>query len=116
MCSFSGSSGSCHLVRATVPILKFRDGVWGIDCELNVNNLVGLHNTYLLAMYARGETNSLQNLYVRQKINPLSPAEFVWDWLGMCVVVLHLSYFTSSCQRVALLRIGGVPWGMFLEF
>lgn len=41
------------LIRAKVPIIKFRDRYTGIDCDLNVNNVIGLYNTYLLAMYAK---------------------------------------------------------------
>ncbi|CAH8625707.1 unnamed protein product [Schistosoma margrebowiei] len=41
------------LIRAKVPIIKFRDRYTGIDCDLNVNNVNGLYNTYLLAMYAK---------------------------------------------------------------
>ncbi|GAA52296.1 poly(A) RNA polymerase gld-2 homolog A [Clonorchis sinensis] len=42
-----------HLIRAKVPILKFRDTLAGVDCDLNVNNVVGIYNTHLLAMYTR---------------------------------------------------------------
>lgn len=42
-----------HLIRAKVPILKFRDTLTGVDCDLNVNNVVGIYNTHLLAMYTR---------------------------------------------------------------
>ncbi|XP_018646614.1 poly(A) polymerase cid (pap) (caffein-induced death protein), putative [Schistosoma mansoni] len=41
------------LIRAKVPIIKFRDKYAGIDCDLNVNNVIGLYNTHLLAMYAK---------------------------------------------------------------
>ncbi|KAF7255246.1 hypothetical protein EG68_08810 [Paragonimus skrjabini miyazakii] len=42
-----------HLIRAKVPILKFRDTLAGVDCDLNVNNVVGIYNTHLLAMYTK---------------------------------------------------------------
>ncbi|TPP66273.1 Poly(A) RNA polymerase gld 2 A [Fasciola gigantica] len=42
-----------NLIRAKVPILKFRDTLAGVDCDLNVNNVVGIYNTHLLAMYTR---------------------------------------------------------------
>ena len=42
-----------QLIRATVPILKFRDALAGVDCDLNINNVVGIYNTHLLAMYNR---------------------------------------------------------------
>uniref|UniRef100_A0A5K3FIS9 PAP-associated domain-containing protein n=1 Tax=Mesocestoides corti TaxID=53468 RepID=A0A5K3FIS9_MESCO len=43
----------CILIRAKVPILKFRDQLSGVDCDLNINNVVGIYNTHLLAMYTR---------------------------------------------------------------
>eukprot|EP00108_Taenia_solium_P007009 TsM_001196600 transcript=TsM_001196600 gene=TsM_001196600 len=49
-CSFIKN---CNLIRAKVPILKFRDQLSGIECDLNVNNVVGIYNTHLLAMYTR---------------------------------------------------------------
>ncbi|CAH8603101.1 unnamed protein product [Heterobilharzia americana] len=42
-----------NLIHAKVPILKFRDTLTGVDCDLNVNNVVGIYNTHLLAMYTR---------------------------------------------------------------
>ncbi|KAM7534712.1 hypothetical protein Aperf_G00000106289 [Anoplocephala perfoliata] len=49
-CSFIKN---CILIQAKVPILKFRDQLSGINCDLNVNNVVGIFNTHLLAMYTR---------------------------------------------------------------
>ncbi|CAH8867141.1 unnamed protein product [Trichobilharzia szidati] len=42
-----------NLIPAKVPILKFRDTLAGVDCDLNVNNVVGIYNTHLLAMYTK---------------------------------------------------------------
>ncbi|XP_007890278.1 poly(A) RNA polymerase GLD2 isoform X2 [Callorhinchus milii] len=41
-----------QLIRAKVPIVKFRDKVSGVECDLNVNNVVGIRNTFLLRTYA----------------------------------------------------------------
>ncbi|XP_008939825.1 PREDICTED: poly(A) RNA polymerase GLD2, partial [Merops nubicus] len=41
-----------QLIRAKVPIVKFRDKVSGVDFDLNVNNIVGIRNTFLLRTYA----------------------------------------------------------------
>ncbi|KAL7055303.1 hypothetical protein AAHC03_024569 [Spirometra sp. Aus1] len=49
-CSFIRN---CNLIRAKVPILKFHDTLTGVDCDLNVNNVIGVYNTHLLAMYTR---------------------------------------------------------------
>ncbi|XP_044132056.1 poly(A) RNA polymerase GLD2 isoform X1 [Bufo gargarizans] len=44
-----------QLIRAKVPIVKFRDKVSGVEFDLNVNNVVGIRNTFLLRTYARVE-------------------------------------------------------------
>ncbi|GFO36881.1 poly(a) RNA polymerase gld-2-like protein a [Plakobranchus ocellatus] len=41
-----------QVIRAKVPILKFYDQVSGVECDLNINNLVGIRNTHLLRHYA----------------------------------------------------------------
>ncbi|XP_064619135.1 poly(A) RNA polymerase gld-2 homolog A-like isoform X2 [Lineus longissimus] len=42
-----------ELIRARVPILKFRDKIANVECDLNVNNSVGIRNTHLLGAYSR---------------------------------------------------------------
>ncbi|XP_053303966.1 poly(A) RNA polymerase GLD2 [Spea bombifrons] len=44
-----------QLIRAKVPIVKFRDKVSGVEFDLNVNNVVGIRNTFLLRTYAHME-------------------------------------------------------------
>ncbi|XP_040397023.1 poly(A) RNA polymerase GLD2 isoform X2 [Cygnus olor] len=41
-----------QLIRAKVPIVKFRDKVSCMEFDLNVNNIVGIRNTFLLRTYA----------------------------------------------------------------
>ncbi|CAL8250565.1 unnamed protein product [Boreogadus saida] len=41
-----------HLIRAKVPILRFREKGSGLEFDLNVNNTVGIRNTFLLRSYA----------------------------------------------------------------
>uniref|UniRef100_A0A8C6E4B4 polynucleotide adenylyltransferase n=1 Tax=Moschus moschiferus TaxID=68415 RepID=A0A8C6E4B4_MOSMO len=41
-----------QLIRAKVPIVKFRDKVSCVEFDLNVNNIVGIRNTFLLRAYA----------------------------------------------------------------
>eukprot|EP00108_Taenia_solium_P011407 TsM_000529400 transcript=TsM_000529400 gene=TsM_000529400 len=53
MCFFPDFICSCRLIDAKVPILKFRDHESGIECDLNVNNVSGIYNTHLLAIYSR---------------------------------------------------------------
>ncbi|XP_064032936.1 poly(A) RNA polymerase GLD2 isoform X2 [Pogoniulus pusillus] len=41
-----------QLIRAKVPIVKFRDKVSCMEFDLNVNNVVGIRNTFLLRTYS----------------------------------------------------------------
>ncbi|XP_015704097.1 poly(A) RNA polymerase GLD2 isoform X2 [Coturnix japonica] len=50
-----------QLIRAKVPIVKFRDKVSCVEFDLNVNNIVGIRNTFLLRTYA----------YVEKRVRPL---------------------------------------------
>lgn len=44
---------SSRVIQAKVPILKFRDSVYGFEVDLNCNNSVGIRNTHLLNCYGR---------------------------------------------------------------
>ncbi|XP_003643001.2 poly(A) RNA polymerase GLD2 [Gallus gallus] len=50
-----------QLIRAKVPIVKFRDKVSCVEFDLNVNNIVGIRNTFLLRTYA----------YIEKRVRPL---------------------------------------------
>ncbi|XP_056680792.1 poly(A) RNA polymerase GLD2 isoform X3 [Monodelphis domestica] len=50
-----------QLIRAKVPIVKFRDKVSCVEFDLNVNNIVGIRNTFLLRTYA----------YLESRVRPL---------------------------------------------
>uniref|UniRef100_A0A4W6GAW3 polynucleotide adenylyltransferase n=1 Tax=Lates calcarifer TaxID=8187 RepID=A0A4W6GAW3_LATCA len=41
-----------HLIRAKVPILRFRERGSDLEFDLNINNTVGIRNTFLLRSYA----------------------------------------------------------------
>ncbi|XP_028406866.1 poly(A) RNA polymerase GLD2-A-like [Dendronephthya gigantea] len=41
----------CHVIQAKVPILKFRDTKSQCECDININNTVGIKNTHLLQGY-----------------------------------------------------------------
>ncbi|CAG07863.1 unnamed protein product, partial [Tetraodon nigroviridis] len=44
-----------QLIRATVPILRFREKGSNLEFDLNVNNTVGIRNTFLLRGYANAD-------------------------------------------------------------
>ncbi|XP_069942177.1 uncharacterized protein [Cherax quadricarinatus] len=48
-----GSIQKMELIRAKVPILKFRDATSQVDVDLNCNNAVGIRNTHLLNSYSQ---------------------------------------------------------------
>ncbi|NWW78413.1 GLD2 polymerase, partial [Climacteris rufus] len=50
-----------QLIRAKVPIVKFRDKVSCVDFDLNVNNVIGIRNTFLLRTYA----------FIENRVRPL---------------------------------------------
>ena len=42
-----------QLINAKVPILKFSDRISCVECDLNINNSVGIRNTHLLNAYSK---------------------------------------------------------------
>ncbi|KAJ3604081.1 hypothetical protein NHX12_028822 [Muraenolepis orangiensis] len=44
-----------QLIRAKVPILRFKEKGSGLEFDLNVNNIVGIRNTFLLRSYANAD-------------------------------------------------------------
>ncbi|XP_031821934.1 poly(A) RNA polymerase GLD2 isoform X6 [Sarcophilus harrisii] len=56
-----------QLIPAKVPIVKFRDKVSCVEFDLNVNNIVGIRNTFLLRTYAY----LLILLTVESRVRPL---------------------------------------------
>uniref|UniRef100_A0A8C5RTF8 polynucleotide adenylyltransferase n=1 Tax=Laticauda laticaudata TaxID=8630 RepID=A0A8C5RTF8_LATLA len=57
-----------QLIRAKVPIVKFRDKVSCMDFDLNVNNVAGIRNTFLLRTYA----------YIENRVRPLALVVKKW--------------------------------------
>lgn len=41
------------VIRAKVPILRFTDKISEVECDVNVNNVVGIRNTHLLRYYSQ---------------------------------------------------------------
>ncbi|XP_056314480.1 poly(A) RNA polymerase GLD2 [Danio aesculapii] len=50
-----------QLIRAKVPIVKFRNSISGVEFDLNFNNTVGIRNTFLLRTYA----------FVEKRVRPI---------------------------------------------
>ncbi|XP_060067206.1 uncharacterized protein LOC132547468 [Ylistrum balloti] len=41
------------VIKAKVPILRFTDKISEVECDVNVNNIVGIRNTHLLRYYSQ---------------------------------------------------------------
>ncbi|EUB55116.1 Poly(A) RNA polymerase GLD2 [Echinococcus granulosus] len=91
----------CMLIPAKVPILKLRCRIWSFDCDLNVNNVVGIYNTHLLAMYAR----------VDPRVPPLGV--FVKHWAQMMDIhggsMGRLSTYALLLMVIQYLQCGCSP-------
>ncbi|NXK06476.1 GLD2 polymerase, partial [Herpetotheres cachinnans] len=77
-----------QLIRAKVPIVKFRDKVRQFD--LNVNNVVGIRNTFLLRTYA----------YIENRVRPLVLAVKKW---ASCNDINDASRGTLSSYSLVLM-------------
>lgn len=82
-----------QLIRAKVPILKFREKTSGLEFDLNINNTVGIRNTFLLRSYSHVERRVRPLILVVKKwarhhqINDASKGTLSSYTLGL--MVLH---------------------------
>ncbi|NXC36827.1 GLD2 polymerase, partial [Campylorhamphus procurvoides] len=76
-----------QLIRAKVPIVKFRDYV---EFDLNVNNVVGIRNTFLLRTYA----------FIENRVRPLVVAVKKW---ASCHEINDASRGTLSSYSLVLM-------------
>ncbi|NXF80897.1 GLD2 polymerase, partial [Sclerurus mexicanus] len=86
-----------QLIRAKVPIVKFRDKVRQVFCsthyvefDLNVNNVVGIRNTFLLRTYA----------FIENRVRPLVVAVKKW---ASCHEINDASRGTLSSYSLVLM-------------
>lgn len=79
-----------ELIRAKVPILKFRDAYSQVDVDLNCNNAVGIRNTHLLNSYSQRELNSwhilLMFYYATKNWRPLLRRVKIHGYYGLKVI------------------------------
>lgn len=92
------------LIRAKVPILKFRDRISSIECDLNVNNSVGIRNTHLLNAYSQLDSRVAPLVqFVKfwakhQNINDASQGTI--SSYSLSLMVLH--YLQCGCKPSAV--------------
>lgn len=89
-----------YIINARIPILKFRDSLSGVDCDVNMNNVVGIYNTHLMAYYSR----------IDWRVKPL--VMFVKAWAQAndihdaskgrlstyCYILLVIQYLQAGCH------------------
>ncbi|NWY46225.1 GLD2 polymerase, partial [Sylvia atricapilla] len=100
-----------QLIRAKVPIVRFRDKVrqvfcsaYNVDFDLNVNNMIGIRNTFLLRTYAFIENRVrplvlvIKNWARFHEINDASRGTLSSYSLALMVVhYLQSKYFLHEC-------------------
>lgn len=90
----------CHVIHAKVPILKFRDSKSGCDCDVNINNTVGIKNTHLLQGYCGYDWRVSPLIMIVKKwakrhgINDASQGTL--SSYSIAMMVLH--YLQEPCQ------------------
>lgn len=93
-----------QVIRARVPILKFEDYLSGVECDLNINNSVGIRNTHLLRYYAAMDWRVRPLvLFVKRwarfhDINDASKKTI--SSYSLCLMVIH--YLQFGCNPAVL--------------
>jgi len=88
------------LIRAKVPILKFKDTISGCECDVNINNATGIRNTHLLRTYSKVDDRvrpmvlAVKRWAKSRKINDASQGTL--SSYSLVLMVLH--YLQSSCH------------------
>ncbi|XP_068166623.1 poly(A) RNA polymerase GLD2 isoform X2 [Antennarius striatus] len=85
--------GKTQLIRAKVPILRFREKGSELEFDLNINNTVGIRNTFLLRSYAHADVRVRPIILVVKKwarhnqINDASKGTL--SSYGLVLMILH---------------------------
>ena len=93
-----------QFIRAKVPILKFKDSISGCDCDINVNNDVGIRNTHLLRTYSKIDKRvqpmvmAIKRWGKARKINDASQGTL--SSYSLVLMILH--YLQSGCNPPVL--------------
>lgn len=100
-CSFIKRS---QVIRARVPILKFEDATTHVECDLNINNSVGIRNTHLLKYYANMDWRVRPLvLFVKKwaRFHDINDAsKMTISSYSLCLLVIH--YLQFGCNPPVL--------------
>ncbi|XP_043284893.1 poly(A) RNA polymerase gld-2 homolog A-like isoform X2 [Venturia canescens] len=88
-----------ELIKAKVPILKFRDYIRNLEVDLNCNNAVGIRNTHLLYCYSR----------IDWRVRPLVLVVKLW---AQCQDINDAKNMTISSYSLVLMVIHFLQCGV----
>lgn len=92
-----------QVIGAKVPIIKFHDKLNNIDCDININNHIGIRNTHLLKSYSDTDWRvkplilSIKNWAKYQNINDASK-----QTLSSYSLALMAIYYLQTCVPAVL--------------
>lgn len=101
------SMRNIQLIKAKVPILKFRDTISSCDCDVNVNNATGIRNTHLLRTYSRIDDRvrpmvlAVKRWAKVRRINDASQGTL--SSYSLVLMVLH--YMQSGCHPPCIVSL-----------
>lgn len=100
-CSFLNRS---MVIRAKVPILRFTDTISQVECDLNVNNSVGIRNTHLIKYYCMLDWRIRPlMLYIKMwsRFHDINDArKMTISSYSLCLMVIH--YLQFGCKPQVL--------------
>ncbi len=83
------------LSRARVPIVKFEDSTLKFSCDICINNVLALHNTRMIAEYAKIDPRVRQLAYVvkhwakkRQLNHPYQGTLSSYAWVLLVINII----------------------------
>ncbi|ESN96084.1 hypothetical protein HELRODRAFT_189101 [Helobdella robusta] len=107
-------SNNIILIRAKVPIVKFQDNVSKIECDLNVNNTVGIRNTHLLRAYSSMDPrvpSLLMSVKRWARLNDINNA--CHSTLSSYCLTLMVIHFLQTCPPRILPSLQALYPGIF---
>lgn len=100
-CSFLTKT---QVIRAKVPILRFTDAISKVECDLNVNNSVGIRNTHLIKYYCMLDWRVRPlMLYIKMwsRFHDINDArKMTISSYSLCLMVIH--YLQYGCKPAVL--------------
>lgn len=92
------------VIRAKVPILRFTDAISKVECDLNVNNSVGIRNTHLIKYYCMLDWRVRPlMLYIKMwsRFHDINDArKMTISSYSLCLMVIH--YLQYGCKPAVL--------------